>query len=220
MTAPAQPLITLSNCGCCEGIAVETPMEIANRPGLSAIAYRVGTQSQFKASMIAQLSDSGLPELRKLRTRDDDDFTIALLDSWALICDVLTFYQERIANESYLLTATERGSIINLARLIGYKLRPGVAASTYLAFTMETGVGSPLSVNVDKRAKVQSIPGPGEKPQSFETVEAIVARPEWNVLKPRLTELRYPAFGDRRMYLAGVTTNLKRGDTVGRGSPR
>ena len=44
----------------------------------------------------------------RLRTRDDDDFTIALLDAWATVADVLTFYQERIANESYLRTATER----------------------------------------------------------------------------------------------------------------
>jgi hypothetical protein len=214
MTAPAQPLVTLSNCGCCEGIAVETPMAIANRPGLSAIAYRVGTHSRFKASMIAQLSGSGLPELRKLRTRDDDDFTIALLDSWALVCDVLTFYQERIANESYLLTATERGSIINLARLIGYKLRPGVAASTWLAFTLETGVGSPPSVTVDKRAKVQSVPGPGEKPQTFETIETIETRGEWNEIRPRLTKLIFPAFGDTKAYLQGVTTKLKPGDPL------
>jgi hypothetical protein len=162
MTAPAQPLITLNDCGCCEGLAVETPVTISNRPGLSAIAYRAGTQTQFKASMIAQLSESGIPELRKLRTRADDDFTIALLDSWAMVCDVLAFYQERIANESYLLTAIERASIINLARLIGYQLRPGVAASTYLAFNLETGVGSPPSVTVDTRTKVQSIPGPAD----------------------------------------------------------
>src|SRR5262249_31900848 len=164
-------------------------------------------------SMLARLSESDSPKLGTLRTREGDDFTIALLDSWALVCDVLTFYQERIANESYLRTATERGSIINLARLIGYQLRPGVAASTYLAFTLETGPGAPAEVTIGETVRTQSIPGPGEKPQSFETVEAIVARPEWNVLKPRLTQLRFPAFGDRRMYLAGVTTNLKRGDS-------
>ena len=214
MTAPAQPVIALNDCGCCEGLAVETPVAINNRPGLSAIAYRAGTQTQFKASMIAQLSESGLPELRKLRTRADDDFTIALLDSWALVCDVLSFYQERIANESYLLTATERASIINLARLIGYQLRPGVAASTYLAFTLETGVGSPPSVTVDTRAKVQTIPGPGEKPQTFETVEQIETRGEWNEIRPRLGRLVYPVFGDTYTYLEGVTTNLKPGDPL------
>ena len=107
-----QSQVHLNDCGCCEGIAVATPLELNNRPGLSAIAYRAGTQAQFKASMIARLSESGLAELRKLKTRDNDDFTIALLDAWAVVCDVLTFYQERIANESYLLTATERASII------------------------------------------------------------------------------------------------------------
>ena len=44
---------------------------------------------------------------------------------------MLTFYQERIANEAYLRTATERVSLLELARLIDYELRPGVAASTY-----------------------------------------------------------------------------------------
>lgn len=209
-----QPELNLNDCGCCAGIAVETPAVIDNRPGLTAIAYRIGTHAQFKASMLARLSESGLPELRKLKTRDDDDFTIALLDAWALTADVLTFYQERIANESYLRTATERRSIIDLARLIGYELRPGVAASAYLAFTLESAVGSPGAVTIDKGLRVQSIPGPGEKPQSFEAVEQIDARAELNAMKPRQTELRYPAFGSRQTYLSGVTTNLKPGDPL------
>jgi hypothetical protein len=204
----------LNDCGCCEGLTVETPVALNNRPGLSAIAYRTGTQTQFKASMIARLSESGLAELRNLKTRDDDDFTIALLDSWAVVCDVLTFYQERIANESYLLTATERSSIINLARLIGYELRPGVAASTFLAFTLETGPGAPEAVTVGKGTRVQSIPGPGEKPQSFESTEEVVTRAEWQDMRPRLTELQLPRFGSNKIYLQGVTTNLKPGDIL------
>jgi hypothetical protein len=206
--------IALNDCGCCEGITVETPFGIDNRPGLSAIAYRVGTHLQFKASMLARLSGADVPELGNLKTRDDADFTIALLDSWAVVSDILAFYQERIANESYLRTATERQSIIELARLIGYELRPGVAASTYLAFTLESGAGSPASITIDQGLKVQSVPGPGEKPQTFETVETIEARPAWNTLTPRRTGIRYPVEGDIEMLLAGVTTNLKTGDTL------
>src|SRR5215210_4328258 len=155
----------LEERGCCEGLEVGTPVEVYNRPGLSVLAYRVGTHVRFKRSMLARLSSTGLPALRGLNTRDDDDFAVALADAWAMVADVLTFYQERIANESYLRTATERGSIINLARLIGYELRPGVAASTYLAFTLESAPGSPAAVTIEKGIKVQSIPGPGEKPQ-------------------------------------------------------
>ena len=90
---------------------MSTPTTIDNRPGLAAIAYRVGTHPQFKQTMLARLSRGGLT------TRADGDFSIALLDAWSTVADILTFYQERIANESYLVTATERRSLVELARL-------------------------------------------------------------------------------------------------------
>lgn len=43
--------------------------------------------------------------------RDDSDPSIALLDAWAVVADVLTFYQERISNEGNLSTGQERISI-------------------------------------------------------------------------------------------------------------
>ena len=95
-------------CGCCEGTEVLTPMTTANRPGLPAFSYRVGTHATFLVTMKARLSSALFPELADLKTRDPSDPAIALLDAWALVADVLTFYQERIANEGYLLTATER----------------------------------------------------------------------------------------------------------------
>ena len=45
-------------CGCCAGIEVVTPQELINRPGLSAIAYRVGTHTTFLESMLARLSSA------------------------------------------------------------------------------------------------------------------------------------------------------------------
>jgi hypothetical protein len=209
-------LRNLNDCGCCAGVTVETPVEVTNRPGLAAIAYRVGTHALFKKSLLARLSGSDLPALRGLKTRDDDDFSIALLDAWATTADVLTFYQERIANESYLRTATERLSVLQLGRLIGYELRSGVAASTYLAFTLEdaTAPGVPQQTTIDIGTKVQSIPGPGEQPQTFETIERIEARAEWNTLNAKLTELPQPRVtaGALSAYLKGLNTGLKEGD--------
>ncbi|MEH1828438.1 MAG: putative baseplate assembly protein [Nostoc sp.] len=200
----------LNDCGCCEGIAVQTPVDHDNRPGLAAIAYRVGTYPQFKHSLLAQLSTP--PALQTLTTREDDDFAIALLDAWAIVADVLTFYQERIANESYLRTATERFSLLQLARLIGYQLRPGVAASTYLAFTLEDAPGVPKIVTIDVGLKVQSVPGKDETPQTFETVEKITARTEWNAIKPRLTQPQILRSSMAEIRFKGLSTNLKRGD--------
>jgi len=93
-------------CGCCEGVAVSTPTRIANRPGLETLTYRVGTHATFFDSMLARLSslpwDAGSSPLMRLTTRSADDPQIALLDAWASVAHVLTFYQERIANEGYL----------------------------------------------------------------------------------------------------------------------
>jgi len=224
-------ITNLNDCECCEGVAKETPAALLNRPGLSAIAYRVGTQAQFKETMLARLSGISAPALSGLTTRDDTDFSIALLDAWATVSDVLAFYQERIANEAYLRSATERLSVLELARLIDYQLRPGVAASTYLAFTVEDAQGTlgqafsigttaqtstepPPPIAINAGVKVQSVPGPGELPQTFETVEDIQARPEWNAARPRLTQKQNIPTNLTFAILAGTATNLKPGDRL------
>jgi predicted phage baseplate assembly protein len=204
----------MNDCGCCVGLGAETPVAVNNRAGLSAVAYRAGTHAQFKASMLAALSSSEHLALQNLQTREDDDFSIALLDAWATVADVLTFYQERVANESYLRTATERFSLVELARLIGYSPRPGVAASTYLAFTVEDAPGSPLHATVDVGTKAQSIPGPGEQAQMFETVEKIEARAVWNSIKPRLTAPQTLSTDMSTIFLRGTNTDLKAGDRL------
>ena len=162
--------------------------------------------------------------LRGLTTRDASDPAIALLDGWATVADVLTFYQERIANEGYLRTATERRSILEIARLVGYALRPGVSASVFLAYTIDTNLKSPVELPIGTRS--QSVPGPGEQPQSFETSEVLDARAAWNILQPRLSQPqkfesvvgefvgdhRNP--GSDRLYLKGIATNLKPNDPL------
>jgi Baseplate J-like protein len=209
---------TLNTCGCCEGIAVETPVAIDNRPGLPAIAYRVGNYASFRQSLLALLSDARFSVLRQLRTRDNDDFTIALLDAWAVTSDVLAFYQERIANEFYLRTATERLSILEQSRLLGYQLAPGLAATTYLAFTMEEVPGAPqqsaqpLQLSIGTRA--QSVPGQDEQPQTFETIEAIETRVEWNAILPQLTESQTLAWDMTELWLEGANLLLTVGDLL------
>src|ERR1700752_5050206 len=92
-----------SPCGCCEVIEALTPLPVANRPGLDAIAYRVGTHATFLETMKARLSSLYLGSdeeprkgewnypLRHLTTRTADDPAIAMLDAWATVADVLTF---------------------------------------------------------------------------------------------------------------------------------
>jgi hypothetical protein len=211
MSAFVQTCDTSCLCG---GAPAEAPVAVDNRPGLSSISYRIGTWGTFRAAMIAGLSQSQYPQLAGLSTRDPGDFSIALLDAFASVGDVLTFYQERIANEAYLRTATERMSVGYLAGLIGYQPRPGVAASTYLAFNLDTSTGAPATSVIPSGTQVQSVPGAGQTSQIFETTTTIDARPAWNSLTPILTQMRLPAINDVSIYLQGTTTNINPGDGV------
>lgn len=210
--------VSVNDCGCCVGIDVNTPQAHFNLPELNSIHYRVGTHGQFLESMLARLSSSKLPALTSLRTRDTDDVTIALLDGWATIADILTFYQERIANESYLRTATERHSIIELAKLIGYQPHPGVSAGTYLAFFLAEALGTPEQAiqrtTIPRGTRVQSVPGPGETPQTFETVEELEARLDWNRLRPRMTQPQVLTKQSTEAFLKGTDTGLNKGDAL------
>jgi hypothetical protein len=207
-----------ATCGCCAGADVETPARIDNPPGQSAIAYRTGVHARFKESLLARLSAADLPALHRLGTREDADFTIALCDSAAVMLDILGFYQERIANEHFLRTATERRSILELARLIGYELAPGVAAGTHLAFTLQEAPGDPAAaaepVAIPAGTRVQSVPGPGEQPQSFETAEAVTGRVEWNAIPVQSEVAWKPQFADTALDLAGVGNNVNPGDVL------
>src|SRR5579862_72406 len=204
-------------CGCCAGTSVQTPGGEYNLPGLPAVAYRTGTWATFKESMLARLSSADHPALSDLRTRDDDDFSIALIDAAAVMLDILTFYQERLANENYLRTATQRDSLTQLSRLIGYQPSPGVSASTYLAFTLSAAPGLPANpgttaITIPTGTQVQSVPAPGQTPQSFQTSAAILGKPDWNALPVQTGVAWLPQTGDTSVYLQGTATQLQPGD--------
>jgi hypothetical protein len=207
------------DCGCCSGTSVQTPQGESNLPGLSAITYRTGVWSSFNESMMARLSSSDYPALAQLKTRSSDDLTIAFLDASAVVLDILTFYQERLANESYLRTAQQLTSLVQLSRLIGYQPSPGVAASTYLAFTLRAAPGLPANPNttaitIPAGSQAQSVPGQGQTPQAFQTSADILAKPDWNAL-PVQTGLPWlPAEGQTQMVLAGSATQLNPGDAL------
>ncbi|MFI8942646.1 putative baseplate assembly protein [Streptomyces syringium] len=207
------------DCGC-RGTSAATPTEVTNPPGQGAIHYRVGTYREFRSSMLARLSGPAYPALRDLTVRTPDDPAIGLLDTWAVLGDLLTFYSERIANEGYLRTATEDGSLTLLGRLVGHRPRPGVAADTFLAYTLDRDPrpGQETPVLIPRGARSQSVPGPGEEPQSFETSEELTARWSWNELAV-LRRRPYQVTPDRlekrtELFVAGTANNVKPGDQL------
>jgi hypothetical protein len=164
-------------CGCCQPPAPLTPVIVDNLPGLRAVAYRIGTYASFRESMLEAISRA--PELAALATRQDDDFSVTLIDLAAAVFDVLTFYQERYFNEFLLRAAQQPESIRRIARLLDYRPRPGVAALAQLALTLDAGKTLAIPVGL----KVQSVPAPNEQPQTFETIETLAADARFNRLR-------------------------------------
>jgi predicted phage baseplate assembly protein len=86
-----------------------------------------------------------------------------------------------------------------------------VSASTYLAYTLDNNAAP---VTIPAGALSNSVPGPGEAQQAFETSDPLEARADWNELMPRLTRPQTEAEMLRSLYLKGTATKLNPGDSL------
>lgn len=195
-----------------------TPQPIDNAAGQPALNARIGTQPQFLSALLDDVAHS--PALDGMRISAGDDPTLGLLDAWAMVLDILTFYQERIVNEGYIGTATERRSLLELARTIGYELAPGVATDALLAFTLDAAAaqagvpGTAERMRFDAGLAAQSIPSPGEKPQTFETLEPMTADVRWNAIAASQTAMPPMGTSSTYLYVEGLQGDLKSGDLL------
>lgn len=213
-----------NTCGCgCDGRGHDerrAPGAPHNPPGRAALDHRVGEYGSFLAAMLDRLASPAYPALRGLTVRTPDDPAIALLDAWAVLGDLLTFHSERIADEGRLRTADDHRSLTLLGRLVGHVPRPGVAADTHLAYTLDRDPrAEDVVVTIPRGAISHSVPAAsGEESQTFETSEELTARWAWNELAVRR---RRPALlgpddlrRRSRLLLAGTSLGLTVGDRL------
>ena len=64
--------------------------------------------------------------------RSEADLGVMLMEALAAMADELSYYQDRVAAESTLETATQRLSAARHARLVDYEPAPAIAATTVL----------------------------------------------------------------------------------------
>jgi hypothetical protein len=180
--------------------------------GLDQVPAAVDTQPGFLEAMLRTIATR--PELGGLTTREADDPSIGLLDAAATMLDVLAFYGNLITNEGFVRTATERRSVMELARAIGYELAPGVAASTVLAFNVDPPPGADPNVRLPAGLQAQKLPGDDGAVAVYETTDELSARKELNELRPRVVEPVAPVFGDQVIHLDGIGLGLTVGDAI------
>jgi hypothetical protein len=170
------------NCGnttstsICPCGAFVHPAVIYNQPGLNAIAYRVGDYTAFRRALLqagkgeTQLSRTVNGQTVQIwRPGAQGDLAVQMMEWWAYVADVLTFYNERSASAAYLRTAELPASVNRLIRLLGYRPRPGIGATGTLAAI----ASGPKGFTLPAGFQVQSKPGPGEQPQVFEALAAV-----------------------------------------------
>lgn len=204
MTDPTMPV-----CPCDD----HRPTAPTNVPGLDAIAFRAGTYRSFRRALLTRHEDEAA--LTYWRPGGEGDLAVMMVEWWAYLADILTFYNERIANQAYLRTADRPESVGRLIRVLGYRPRPAIGAHGVLAAITAPGKGGVLP----KGQKFQNKPGPGQQAQIFELdadtpiggvlgVPGVVpCQPTPALLSPEANVLILP--GEVRGVLAGETLVLR-----------
>ncbi|WP_405815206.1 putative baseplate assembly protein [Streptomyces sp. NBC_01390] len=196
------------------------PAPLHNPPGRTALDYRVDEYGGFLAALLDRLASPAYPALGGLTVRTPDDPAIGLLDATAVLGDLLTFHSERIADEAYVRTANEHRSLVLLGRLVGHRPRPGVAATTHLAYTLERDPrAETLPVLIPRGARSNSVPASAdEQSQTFETSRDLTARWDWNELKVRRRRpsLLTPQDLESRseIFVEGTANSLRTGEQL------
>lgn len=153
-------------CGCETGCGLKpTRFPIWNPAGADRLEYRIGTFPTFRRALLNQLE--GERELVNWRPSAGDDLGLQVLDAWAYVGDILTFYNERYANEHYLRTALLPDRVAALVGLLGYRPRPAIAATGRLAVI----AAGPGPLVVPKGLAIASKASPGVPSQTFEVDE-------------------------------------------------
>ncbi len=99
------------------------------RDNQQVIDYLARDFSSFRSALVG-LIPAKVPEWTD---RSEADFGIVLIELFAYMADILSYYQDRLANEAFLSTAQERRSVIEHLRLIGYELLGAAPASARLS---------------------------------------------------------------------------------------
>ncbi len=152
----------MSDDSACPCEVVQHPRAIDNPAGRASLSRRVGDFASFRHALLR--AREGEIELLRWRPGPTGDLAVQMVEWWAVIADALTFYDERVANESYLRTALIDEDVRRLIRLLGYRPRPGIGAEGQIA----ARVAGPRPPSLAAGLRVESKPGPGQQPQTFE----------------------------------------------------
>lgn len=127
---------------------------------VSVLPARVDFTSKDFDSLRARLI-----ELVRSVFPDWTDFEVAgfgnlLIEMYAFVGDVVTFYQDNLARESRLLTATQRKNVMALARMLGYRLHGAQAATAELRVSLSRPPAATTTIPAGTIVRTQEVTEP------------------------------------------------------------
>lgn len=131
--------------------------------GRASIAYTNKDYESIRRELLAKI-----PQLTDRWTDfNHSDLGVVLLELFCGIGDILAYYLDVQAAEAFLPTARQRQNVIDLCKLIGYRLDTPVAATTTLRFSLSASLGTELIVPAGTACRALLNDGQAD----FETVE-------------------------------------------------
>lgn len=103
--------------------------------------------------------------------RDPADFGMTLIELFSYMGDQLNYYIDRSANEAFISTASQRESVLRLARILGYIPVETTAATVLLTF--QNSSENPIVVPAKTQVATSASAGGSSSQVVFETNEAV-----------------------------------------------
>jgi hypothetical protein len=169
---------------CPSPVDCRTPPPFCPEPDdpLPAIDYLAKDYDSFKRA----LSDFSAQRFPEWRERAEADFGMVMLEAFSAVGDEFSYLQDRIHHERAIETATERRSLVRLARLVDYEPRPITSAQSVVHITIPGGLtttqvpsGVLIAAKASDGSDIRFETGRGIGDDGSYTVSSL-----WNALTP------------------------------------
>jgi hypothetical protein len=104
-------------------------------------------------------------------SRDPADFGITLIELFSYMGDILNYYIDRSANESFITTASQRESVLQLARLLSYS--PNQTTASTVTLTFQNATASTIFVPAFTKVATSTVTSGASNQIIFETDSSV-----------------------------------------------
>lgn len=111
---------------------------------LPPIDYLAKDYDSFRAA----LSDFSTLRYPEWRERSEADFGVVMMEALCAIGDELSYLQDALHSQGNIETATSRGALVRLARMVDYEPAPIISASAMVALDV-SGTSVPAGARID-----------------------------------------------------------------------